>query len=245
MGQTIEYNSTYRGSGGGAAQGLTDARDATWQGLFQSVDMDFSPTAQDIGRWMPPLKEYEYDMRIINSTTDWTYVYNRNGSFLFTQLWDGSSFWAPACSRMTKELERLRLVSKLPQHQSNTMEVMVKHYGDSLPDSNNVTTAVWTYVHVLVQVVGGRYIDVFQQNCEQWFGAAAQVAIWPVDEPGPFVDWVSNGQVQMWANGSTVEIPPTELGGTSGGIRTLQADDGSLFSLWIVPSYRITDEPPA
>ena len=155
-----------------------------------------------------------------------------------TRLWDGDDFWAPACGSMADGLQRLQGLGQ----QNRTIEVVVKHYGDSLPDEDNYNATIWTYAHVVLHTPTPQAVPVFRQHCEQWFGELADAAIVLATPMGGWTDWVDGGQPVQYGNGTTILLPPKKLRGTAGGVRALEAGGGSVFTLWLVPTWELQSE---
>ena len=152
-----------------------------------------------------------------------TNIMNRNGSWLHTSLWNGDTFWRPACSRMTYELQRLQqAASASTGYQNKTMAVQVKHYGATFPDETLQYALVWTYVHVLVHRMGDDMVGVFGDECRQWFGSLT-----------------ADNRLVRGQNDTAVDYDssPLLLQATAGGVKVLQASDGSQFSLWVLPVF--------
>ena len=237
-GKTIEYDSTWVGGSAGSSYGLNDSRDTGWRDDHRGESFDYDPDASNVTRWLPPVDGQEIGLRISNSSRDFTDIYNRIGDYPRTRLWPGDHFWPPACARMTTELRRLFHRATAPYNEGKVMEVMVKHYGATFPDEHNYNATVWTYIHAIVMSVGTDPIASFSKGCEKWFGelAAISAALHPLSLT--WTPWITDGVPVMDKN-KTVTLPPQLLMATAGGIRAIQDDDGSNFTMWIVPNYEL------
>ena len=192
-------------------------------------------SSTDVSRWLPPVDEHFYEARVAFRNTEFTNVYNRNGTL--TRLWDDDDFWVPACERMTAELTRLRQTASEPQNQNKTMGVTVKHYGTTFPDLDNRNASISTYISLTVVQEGSDAVSTFDNNCEWWFGTLvgqATVIRNATSDPTP-VPLVLNGTTIKDQNGTVIMLPPPLLKATSGGGKAIQAPDGSNFTLWIEP----------
>ncbi|KAI9811953.1 MAG: hypothetical protein M1832_000658 [Thelocarpon impressellum] len=239
LNQTIEYRSNFRGGLDGGSYGLDGDKDGFWRDRFQSVTMAFQD-APGILRWLPPLDNNEWVARVVYGQDDLTNVVSRDGRFLFTRLWPGDQFWPPACERMVRELERLRGMQMEPRNNLKAMEVMIKHYGKSLPDSNNHNATILTYVHLYVPDIGDSVVSVFRQDCVRWLSETAGAGTVSGMVPGQHLnEWVNWKGPVVDGNMSSMHLPPKMVRGTSGGLRVVRAKDGSVFAIWIRPTYQL------
>ncbi|KAI9811257.1 MAG: hypothetical protein M1832_000936 [Thelocarpon impressellum] len=238
--RTIEYRSNFRGGADGGSYGLAEDMDNYWRLRFQAVNMDFNPDMPTMLRWLPPLDNDEWSERVVDSNDDLTMVVNRNGKFLYTRLSNGDEFWPPVCERLTRELQRLRELRGEPANRLRPMEVMAKHYGKSLPDASNRNATIWTYVHLYVPEIGDSVDSVFRKDCARWLGETAGRGIMTGMVPGQnFVEWVGGKGPSVGGNSSSPHLPPKLIKGTAGGMRAVKAEDGSVFALWIRPSFQL------
>ncbi|KAI9823767.1 MAG: hypothetical protein M1832_002324 [Thelocarpon impressellum] len=234
VGRTIEYTS-WSGGAEGASHGMTGDEDVDWKAGWMNDGFLFDENAQDVRRWLPPLDGAEFEIGLQNGPNDFTNVYNRSGSYAFTRLWLVDDFWTPACARMTAELQRLQSGGA---GNGKVMQVVLKHYGGSFPDADNNNATVWTYMHAAVIGVGTSLLPTFSQHCTQWFGeiAAAGTEERPLhpnrDGTYNFTDY----PIAEPAGGAS-PAKPQAVEGTAGGVRALQAADGSTFTLMIVPQW--------
>ena len=239
QGKTIEYNSTYIGGIGGTCYGLDRPQDIVWRDDFRNQsDWDPpDPSVNNVTRWLRTVDGKEIEARVNNGTQDYTDIYNRDGTYPRTRLWNDDPFWGPACMRMSKELWRLHNLAPNPLNEGKLMEVMVKHYGANFPDAQNYNATVWTYIHVTVVSEGNAVVPAFTNGCMPWFGDLADVAsaIRPVSPN--WTQWIANGAPVIDKDNKTVMIPPQLLRATAGGVKAVQAQDNSNFTLWVVPNY--------
>ena len=238
-GRPIEYRSSYGGGVVTSGQGLNATQDNDWLDDFRAYDKDFEPTATDATRYLPPMDGEEVVARDYNSTMDQTDIFNPNGSYLRTELWTDDTFWPPACAVMTDELARLQANADGVDLSSEAIEVALKHYAASLPNANNHSNTVWTYIHVIVHSVGSQPAEVFGQSCVDWYSGLVGASIY--QRPALRMPWTDfdddNGRPYHFANGSVLKLPPKIRRATSGGVRVVQGQDLSIFGLWVVPNF--------
>ena len=237
-GQPIEYRSYWRNGSVGESYGLNATQDEEWvQTEAFGEDLIFS-NATDVSKYLPLLDSDEFEVRIGNGSKDFTDVYKRDGSYATTRLWAGDEFWWQACSRMVLELEVLESKKMLQENKGKNMEVMVKHYGISLPDAQNFNSTVWSYIFVTVNSEGGDAISSFSEHCEEWFGELAMAAEY-VGEAALNASWTQvllYGDPVLNSTNATMTMPPPLDRATAGGIKAIQADENSNFTLWIIPT---------
>ena len=227
------------GVGGGASHGLNDSKDRAWLGDWDP-DLIYDPDTANVTRWLPEIDGVEVSERKRDGDSDYTDVYNSNGSYPTTRLWPVDPFWAPACARMAMELQRLQSQPRAKATGNQTLQVALKHYGATLPDENNHNATVWTYIHAFVVSAGSNVLPTFNSGCPQWLGKVAKDATKPPErqQNQSKIDWIYHGIPVLDTHNRSIQLTPPVIRVTAGGIKAFTADDGSVFSLWIVPRYQ-------
>ena len=234
-GLTIEYDSYDAGSNIEGRLGFNDSLDQAWLGLFKEREVVVDASASNVTRWLEPVDGIEYEARLDNGVDDITNIYNRNGTYPLTRIWDGDDFWEPACSRLASEVRWLQEASPYP---TSTKGTTVKHYGASFPDSSNHNQSTTTYVHATVLSAGNDLVAIFNKSCVSWLGAlAADTGLVRPSLLHPNgTDLVVNGSEVHDSAGDTIRLPPLLLKGTAGGVKAVRGADGSVFVLWLLPT---------
>ncbi|KAI9826371.1 MAG: hypothetical protein M1832_000288 [Thelocarpon impressellum] len=230
-GQAIEYHASWTGHEASSALGFDDSidREYTNEGIV-SWNMDFDQSAPDARRWIPTLNDTEVPVAehfYHHDFTDATATFVRDGTWPITQLWAGDPFVGPACARMVLEMRRLQADPAPEGDDKAKMAVVVKHYGRGFPDpATGRSTDVWTYLTLQVLGHGSDMIQTLNQSCERWFGQVAGAAK---------VTRLVSQQNSSTTENTTSTVPTRYYQGTAGGMRAVQAADGSNFSISVDP----------
>ncbi|KAI9847240.1 MAG: hypothetical protein M1838_000976, partial [Thelocarpon superellum] len=170
----------------------------------------WDPDSKDATRYLPPADGDMFEEERVSFLPEAVVnIYNTSHGAV-TRLTGEDPFWPPACERIVTELDRLCTPDRMPTNGSNTMGVTLKHYGYSLPDRQNRSMYVDSYISVAVLHAGPDMIATFNASCNMWFAHLIDCAVIEQDPPKNYqlTPLTYNGTEIKYDNGETVMLWP-------------------------------------